>query len=60
MYKEGDAWKVVPGSAPTVPKADGFNRVEFPAIRTAGLRLEFTLREDASAGILEWRVLEEE
>ncbi len=58
MYQDaaGD-WKAVdaPATAFGIAK-DEFNVVEFPAVKAKALRLEIQLRENMSAGILEWVV----
>jgi len=35
---------------------DRYNEVEFAPVRTTGIRIELTLREGFSAGVLEWKV----
>jgi len=37
-------------------KKDGWNRIQFPAIETTGLRLEVILQAGFSGGILGWKV----
>ncbi len=55
FYKEGDVWKEVPATSYPVAK-DQFCRVEFPAIRAGGIKLEVELQKGWSTGIIEWKV----
>ncbi len=59
MYKDGEVWREVQPKGPSEPgtEVDRYNRVIFAPVETTGLRLEVQLKEGASAGILEWRVL---
>jgi uncharacterized protein len=56
---ESGAWKPVSAPAEYGVVLDTFNRVLFSPVKTTGLRIEAELQPDFSAGILEWRVLEE-
>jgi hypothetical protein len=58
LYKDGNEWKPVkPAAGAEYGIArDAFNKVTFEPVTTTELRLEATLQEDFSAGILEWRV----
>jgi len=58
LYREGGAWKPVEATSPYPVQKDRFNRVAFKPVRTDGLRLEVTLQEGFSGGILEWKVEE--
>jgi len=55
-YRAGDAWREVRGASGYGTELDRYNRVTFEAIETNELKLEVTLREGFSGGILEWRV----
>lgn len=60
LCRKGDEWVEVAGEGCGV-KPDTFNTVRFTPVTTQGVRLEVKLRSGASAasaGILEWRVLE--
>lgn len=37
-------------------RKDQYNEVTFPAVKTTAVRLEVTLQNGYSGGILEWRV----
>jgi hypothetical protein len=56
LYKSGDVWTQVnvPGDMPV--KKDAWNRIQFPAIETTGLRLEVSLQAGFSGGILGWKI----
>jgi hypothetical protein len=56
LYLDGKEWKPVPGASGFGTKMDQFNRVAFPALSLAALRLEVQLQPEWSGGILEWRV----
>jgi len=56
LYKDGDVWKPVETSAPFPTDRDQYNRVVFTPVVTQAVRIEAQLRENASGGILEWRV----
>ena len=55
-YRDGGAWKAVPGAGPVGVEKDRFNAVSFPPVTTDALRLVVKLREGVSGGVLEWRV----
>lgn len=55
-FKDGDDWKPIPGASGYETKMDQFNRVTFPPVMTAALRLEVQLQPEWSGGILEWRI----
>ncbi|MEJ5171247.1 MAG: beta-L-arabinofuranosidase domain-containing protein, partial [Fimbriimonadales bacterium] len=54
----GGEWHPVQGAESVGLLGDRFNVVEFPAVRTDRLRLEFASSGEASTGILEWRVID--
>jgi hypothetical protein len=56
LIRDGDAWRPVDVEAAGGVAPDQFNRVKFAAVRTSAVRLEATLREGFSGGILEWEV----
>lgn len=56
LVKQGDSWQPVDNQTPYTTGKDRFNRVEFTPVRTTGIRLEIQLKEEYSAGILEWKV----
>ncbi len=58
LYREGDAWKPVPGASEFGTRADQYNRVTFDPVRTTALRIEVQLDPAGpwSGGILEWKV----
>jgi hypothetical protein len=58
LYRDGNAWKPVTAAGEFGTKPDAWNRVTFPTVQTAALRLEVQLQPDFSGGILEWRVTE--
>jgi hypothetical protein len=56
---EGDRW--VPVEAATYPiAADKWCDVQFPTIKTQGLRLVVQLKQGWSAGVRQWRIVEDE
>ena len=58
LYRSGDVFKPVEpanGGAYGIER-DRFNAVSFKSVTTDALRIEATLRDEASGGILEWRV----
>jgi hypothetical protein len=59
LYKSGDDWKPVAGATQYGLKTDAWTQCRFPTVTTTGLRLEAQLQPGYSAGILEWRVIEE-
>jgi Beta-L-arabinofuranosidase, GH127 catalytic domain/Beta-L-arabinofuranosidase, GH127 middle domain len=56
LMRAGDGWRPVPGAAAIGVERDRFNAVGFPALTTDALRLEVTLQDGFSAGVLEWRI----
>jgi uncharacterized protein len=56
LYQDGQAWKPVENSGPYGVERDGYNRVAFTPVTTAGLRIEVTMQPQWSAGLQEWRV----
>lgn len=58
FYKSGADWKPVAGAAEIGVKKDTWNRVSFPAVDAAALRIEVELQPEFSGGILEWRITE--
>ena len=56
LYKSGDIWIPV-GVAGDMPvKKDAWNNIQFPALETTGLRLEVSLQNHFSGGILGWKI----
>lgn len=55
-YRDGDQWNPVEEASDYGVEPDRWNRVTFKPVTTDALRLEVQLRENHSAGILEWRV----
>ncbi len=55
LYNSG-VWRPVSGASEYGTQLDKYNRVDFDPVETDGLRIEVQLRENRSAGILEWRV----
>ena len=56
LLKDGDAWKPVPDASGYGTEIDKYNRVTFAPVETTALRIEVQLKQDVSAGILEWKV----
>jgi len=52
-YWSGNEWKVL--KTVDTPKKDGYDTVEFDAVKTTGLRLDIQLQENFSGGVLEWK-----
>ncbi len=59
FYKDGAEWKEVEGTSAYGVKPDGFNRTAFRAVLTTALRVEAKLQPGFSAGILEWRIIDQ-
>jgi hypothetical protein len=55
LYKDGEEWKFVPEATFGV-KPDTLNRITFPPITTAAVRLDTQLEPQFSAGVLEWEI----
>jgi hypothetical protein len=58
LYRVGETWKPVEAVAGFGTKLDGWNRVTFPVVQTAALRIEVQLQPEFSGGLLEWRISE--
>jgi hypothetical protein len=56
LAKTGESWQPIAGDHLPIQK-DSFNRITFPAVSCAGVRIEVQLQPGSSGGILEWRVL---
>ena len=56
LYRDGGAWKPVPGVRDYPVARDRLCEVMFPPVTTTALRLEAELAKGFSAGILEWQV----
>jgi DUF1680 family protein len=56
LYKEGQEWKPVAGADGYGIKPDQYNTVRFTPVQTTELKLEVTLQNGVSGGILEWKV----
>ncbi|HOW25335.1 MAG TPA: glycoside hydrolase family 127 protein [Bacteroidales bacterium] len=55
-YQNGTDWIPVSNREPYESEVDRYNTVTFDPVRTKALRLEARLREEYSAGIMEWKV----
>lgn len=60
FYRDGDRWEPVEGASEYGVERDRFNETKFEAVETDALRIEVELRDNFSAGVLEWRVGEDE
>ncbi len=60
LYKAGDGWLEVSKPSPYTVEKDRFNVVRFDAIETTALRLEAQLADGVSAGILEWKLKQQD
>jgi hypothetical protein len=56
LWKDGEAWRPVTAKDDYGTEKNGYNRVAFEPVITTGIRIEAELQEEFSAGILEWRV----
>ncbi len=56
LYRDRDVWRAVPNASGYGTERDRFNTATFPPVTTTGLRIEATLQDGFSAGILEWQV----
>lgn len=56
QYKDGGEWKNVENASAYGVANDTFNQVTFTPVTTTTLRVVVQLQEDASGGILSWRV----
>ncbi|MBN2138475.1 MAG: glycoside hydrolase family 127 protein [Sedimentisphaerales bacterium] len=56
LYDDAGQLKPVPNPSKFTTEKDKFNKVTFDPIETDKLRMELNLRENVSAGILEWRI----
>ncbi len=56
LYKSGSTWVPVNNTADYEIAKDEFCSVAFEPVKTTALRMEVTLPEKYSAGIMEWRV----
>jgi hypothetical protein len=56
LYRDGEAWREVSAAESGGVAADAFNALSFAPVTTDALRLEVTLQQGYSGGILEWRV----
>ena len=56
LYQDGKKWKPVQTTDPYTTVSDTFNKVTFKEVVTSAIRVEASLQESGSAGILEWRV----
>jgi hypothetical protein len=52
----GGQWKPVEGASPCGVEKNKYNKVTFPPVEAAGLRIEVELQPNFSGGILEWKV----
>ncbi|NGO40153.1 transcriptional initiation protein Tat [Limisphaera ngatamarikiensis] len=58
-YRAGDQWRPVTTRIQPGVARDRWNRVEFDPVETTAIRLVVQLQPNFSAGILEWKILEE-
>jgi len=56
LYRDGEKWQPVANASPCGIATGTFNRVTFKPVTTSAIRVEATLQDAFSAGILEWRV----
>ncbi len=56
MVKQSGTWHPVGTQEPYPVAEDTFNRMTFTPVLTTAVRLEIQLKEEFSAGILEWKV----
>ena len=56
LWRDGNKWKTVEPTGPYGVQTDAFNKVTFKPVTTSIIRVEATMQDDFSAGILEWRV----
>jgi hypothetical protein len=56
LARSGEEWQEVAAGKAADIRPNQFNRVTFNPVETRGLKLEVKLKEDCSAGILEWTV----
>lgn len=56
LWLDSDRWTPVEGAGEYGVERDRYNEVAFKAISTRALRIEVQLRDDFSAGALEWRI----
>ena len=59
FYRDGEQWKPVKEARPrgAIPQP-AVGELAFEPVKTSALRLEATLQDGKSAGVLEWAVLE--
>lgn len=57
-YKAGSTWKEVEAQSEYGIKKDCYNTLKFKPVETTGLKIAAQLQENASGGILEWKVNE--
>jgi hypothetical protein len=56
LYQEAGRWKTVPGTENLAAMKDRYDTVTFPKLKTSALRVEADLRDEFSAGILQWKI----
>jgi DUF1680 family protein len=56
QYKDGEQWKNVENPSGYGVADDNFNQVSFAPVTTTALRLAVQLQDNASGGILSWRI----
>lgn len=56
LYRDGDAWKPVPGEPEFGVRRHKYNRAEFGPVNASALRIEAQLQDGFSGGLLEWKV----
>lgn len=55
FYRDGEVWKPVTPKEQPGTKPDQYNRITFEPITTIELKIEVTLQQGFSGGILEWK-----
>ena len=56
LWNDGETWRPVVTNDEYETARDRYNRIAFEPVNTTGIRIEAKLQDDFSAGILEWRV----
>ncbi|MBN1817763.1 MAG: glycoside hydrolase family 127 protein [Sedimentisphaerales bacterium] len=56
LYRRDGQWKPVTGMDGYSVEKDRYNHVRFDPVKTDGLRIELTLQDGYSGGVLEWKV----
>lgn len=59
-YRDGEAWKPVPGDPSYEVAGDRWCELKFPTVKTDALRLVVQMQPEWAAGVHEWAVIAEE